>query len=87
MAVDEDRNDRVNRLTASKAAQYGDIILEDTNDANKKSVKEIPILNGSQVIDAKVAFDQSNQPIINFTLNSTGARIFGNLLLKVLEKD
>lgn len=87
MAVDEDRNDRVNSLTASQAAQYGDIILEDTNDANKKYlVKEIPILNGSQVIDAKVAFDQSNQPIINFTLNSTGARIFGEFTSKSIGK-
>ena len=36
MAIDEDRNDRVNSLTASQAAQYGDVILEDTNNANKK---------------------------------------------------
>jgi len=41
-------------------------------------VKEIPILNGEQIIDAQVAFDQSNQPIINFTLNSSGAKIFGD---------
>ena len=31
------------------------------------------------LIDAKVAFDQNNnQPIINFTLNAQGARIFGD---------
>jgi preprotein translocase subunit SecD len=28
--------------------------------------------------DARVAFDKSNQPVINFTLNSEGAKIFGN---------
>ena len=78
MAVDEDRNDQVRNMTTSQAAAYGDVILEDTNNPNiKYLVKEIPILNGSQVVDAQVAFDQSNQPIINFTLNSTGARIFG----------
>ena len=87
MAVDEDRNDKVNSLTSSQAAQYGDIILEDTNDSRKKYlVKEIPILNGSQVVDAKVAFDQQNQPIINFTLNSTGARIFGEFTSKSVGK-
>ena len=87
MAIDEERNDKVNSLTSSQAAQYGDIILEDTNDSKKRYlVKEIPILNGSQVIDAKVAFDQQNQPIINFTLNSTGARIFGEFTSKNIGK-
>lgn len=87
MAVDEDRADQVYTMTASGAAQYGDIILESTDDANVKYlVKEIPILNGSQVIDAQVAFDQSNQPIINFTLNSTGARIFGEFTGKSVGK-
>jgi len=79
MAVDEARADQVYTMSSSDAAQYGDIILEDTkNPAVKYLVKEIPILNGSQVIDAQVAFDQGNQPIINFTLNSSGARIFGD---------
>jgi preprotein translocase subunit SecD len=87
MAVDEERADQVYTMTASGAAQYGDIILESTDDANVKYlVKEIPILNGSQVIDAQVAFDQSNQPIINFTLNSTGARIFGEFTGKSVGK-
>ena len=87
MAVDEDRNDQVRNMTTSQAAAYGDVILEDTNNPNiKYLVKEIPILNGSQVVDAQVAFDQSNQPIINFTLNSTGARIFGEFTGKNVGK-
>ncbi len=87
MAVDESRADQVYTMSKAQAAQYGDIILEDTNDSNiKYLVKEIPILNGSQVIDAKVAFDQSNQPIINFTLNSSGARIFGDFTGKNVGK-
>ena len=87
MAVDEERNDQVSTMTSSQAAAYGNIILEDTNNPNLKYlVKEIPILNGSQVIDAQVAFDQSNQAIINFTLNSTGARIFGEFTGKSVGK-
>lgn len=87
MAVDEQRADQVYTMSAATAAQYGDIILEDTNDSNiKYLVKEIPILNGSQVIDAQVAFDQSNQPIINFTLNSSGSRIFGDFTGKNVGK-
>jgi len=87
MAVDEERSDQVNTMTSSQAASYGNIILEDTNNPNiKYLVKEIPILTGSQVIDAQVAFDQSNQAIINFTLNSTGARIFGDFTAKSVGK-
>ena len=87
MAVDEDRNDQVYNMTSSQAAAYGNIILEDTNNSNiKYLVKEIPILTGSQVIDAQVAFDQSNKAIINFTLNSTGARIFGDFTAKSIGK-
>lgn len=79
MAVDEKRADQVYTMSEAEASQYGDIILEDTkNAAVKYLVKEIPILSGSQVIDAQVAFDTANQPIINFTLNSSGARIFGD---------
>lgn len=87
MGVDEERNDQVNSMTSTQASAYGDVILEDTANANiKYLVKEIPILNGSQVIDAQVAFDQSNQAIINFTLNSTGARIFGEFTGKNVGK-
>lgn len=87
MAVDETRADQVYTMSESQAAEYGDVILEDTANPNiKYLVKEIPILNGSQVIDAQVAFDQSNQPIINFTLNSSGARIFGDFTAKSIGK-
>jgi preprotein translocase subunit SecD len=87
MAVDEERADQVYTMSAAQAAEYGNIILEDTNNPNiKYLVKEIPILNGSQVIDAQVAFDQGNQPIINFTLNSSGARIFGDFTSRSIGK-
>ncbi len=79
MAVDEEIADQVYSMTPEQAALYGAVILEKSDNPNEKYlVKEIPILNGEQIIDAQVAFDQSNQPIINFTLNSSGARIFGD---------
>ncbi len=79
MAVDESIADQVYSMSPQQAAQYGAVILEKSDNPNEKFlVKEIPILNGEQIIDAKVAFDQSNQPIINFTLNSSGAKIFGD---------
>ncbi|MCG3715869.1 protein translocase subunit SecD, partial [Aliarcobacter butzleri] len=87
MAVDEDRASQVYSMTSSQAAAYGDLILEDTNDSNKKYlVKEIPILNGSQIVDAHVSFSQQNQPVIGFTLNSAGARIFGDFTAKNVGK-
>ncbi|RBQ27488.1 MULTISPECIES: protein translocase subunit SecD [Arcobacteraceae] len=87
MAVDEDRMDQVYNMTSSQAAAYGNLILEDISDPNKKYlVKEIPILDGSQIVDAQVGFSQSNQPIINFTLNSAGARIFGDFTGKSVGK-
>ncbi|MGB7401389.1 MAG: protein translocase subunit SecD [Arcobacter sp.] len=87
MSVDEERADQVYTMSGSEASQYGDIILEDAKDPSKKYlVKEIPILNGSQVTDAQVSFDQSNQAIINFTLNSIGAKVFGDFTAKSVGK-
>ena len=83
MSVDEDRMDQVFNMTAAQASAYGNVILEHSSDPTQKFlVREIPILTGSQVIDASVAFDQGNQAIINFTLNASGARIFGDYTAK-----
>jgi len=78
MAVDEIRADQVYTLSESEASEYGDVILPDINKKEKHLLKEVPILDGSMLTDARVAFNQSNQPIINFSLNSAGAKIFGN---------
>ncbi len=79
MAVDEKKADRANTMSPTEAAQYGDVILSDVrSDKIRHIVKEVPILDGSMLTDAKVAFDQNQQPVINFTLNSEGARIFGD---------
>lgn len=66
-------------ISDEEAQKYGDIILPDVNDATQRYiVKTLPVLDGSMVTDARVAYNQSNQPIINFTLNSEGAKIFGD---------
>ncbi|ASM36627.1 protein translocase subunit SecD [Campylobacter sputorum] len=80
MALDEKRQNLAQSITQKDARAYGDIVLSDVkNEQFKYLIKEIPILDGSMLIDAKVAFDQrNNMPIINFTLNSEGARIFGD---------
>ncbi len=80
MAVDEKRSDRAQNMSEAEAASYGDLILPDAkNEAFKYLIKDIPVLDGAMLTDARVAFDnQNNQPIINFTLNAEGARIFGD---------
>ena len=78
MEIDEARMAMANNLSAASAASYGDVILEDAkNPAIKYALKAIPVLDGSTLTDARVAFSQDqNTPIINFSLNSQGARIF-----------
>lgn len=79
MAVDEKKQDRANTMSPSEAAQYGDVILSDAkSDTIRYVLKEIPVLDGSMLSDAKVAFSETHQPVINFTLNSEGAKIFGD---------
>lgn len=80
MAVDEDRNIRVLSMTEEEARGFRDIILPFVeNPESKILLKEVPILDGSMLTDARVAFDNhTNQPIISFSLNSVGAKIFGD---------
>jgi len=80
MELDEKRQDQVYNMSENEAKNYGDIIYPDAKEENMLYlIKEIPVLDGSMLVDAKVAFDQqTNQPIIHFTLNSEGAKIFGD---------
>ena len=79
MAVDEDRNARVQTMSDADAASYGDIILPDAqNPQMKYLVHEIPILDGSMLTNANVGFDKNNRPVIDFKLNAEGADIFGD---------
>ena len=88
MAVDELKADQVYNLTADDAQEIGDVILEDKSDPKiKYLIQQIPILTGSQIVDAKVAFDQqTNQPIINFTLSTFGAQVFGDFTSRSVGK-
>lgn len=80
MAVDGKRQDRAQSMSDAEAAKYGDILLEDAKvPGYKYAINQIPVLDGNMIVDARVAFDpNTNQPIINFTLNSEGAEIFGD---------
>ncbi len=84
MALDEDRQSRVYQMSQAEAAKYGDIILDDVAQPGVKYLmKEIQILDGSMLTNAQVSFDQqTNQPVINFTLNSEGGAIFGDFTEK-----
>jgi len=88
MEVDELKADQVYNLTEEEAQEMGNLILEDTNNPEiKYLVKQIPILTGSEVVDAKVAFDQqTNTPIINFTLSTFGGKVFGDFTAKSIGK-
>lgn len=78
MAVDEGRAARVMSMSKAEASSFGDVILPSASHQGAYLVKEIPILDGGMLTDAKVGFDQNNRPVINFTLNSEGAQIFGD---------
>ncbi|NOR54747.1 MAG: protein translocase subunit SecD [Sulfurovum sp.] len=86
MAVDEDRIARVHTMSKEEANSYGDVILKDVNTPQTYLVRKIPVLDGSMLTDAKVGFDENNQPVINFTLNSQGAKIFGDFTGKYVGK-
>ncbi len=87
MAVDEDRADQANSLSPEEAKEYGDLLLPDAKVKSRKHiVNEVPVLDGSMLVDARVAYDRSNQPIITFKLNSQGAKIFGDFSGKSVGK-
>ncbi len=86
MAVDEDRVARVSTMSSDEAKSFGDVILTDVNTPEKYLLRAIPVLDGSMLTDAKVGFDEGNQPVINFTLNGQGAKIFGDFTGKSVGK-
>ncbi len=86
MAVDEERVARVETMNADEARSFGDVILTDVNTPEKYLLRAIPVLDGSMLTDAKVGFDENNQPVINFTLNGQGAKIFGDFTGKSVGK-
>ncbi|WP_294956013.1 protein translocase subunit SecD [Sulfurovum sp.] len=87
MAVDEGRAARVSTMSTAEAKSYGDVILPDVYHPKQRYLlRQIPVLDGSMLTDAKVGFDKANQPVINFALNGQGARIFGDFTAKAVGK-
>lgn len=88
MEVDDARMPQAQTMSDSEAAAYGAVILPDAKNENiKYALKNIPVLDGSMLTDARVAFTQnSNSPVINFTLNSQGAAIFADYTEKSVGK-
>jgi len=87
MAIDEDRAARVSDMSEEEAVGFGDKILLDALVPQMKHlVRELPILDGTMLTDAQVGYDQNNNPVINFTLNSEGAQIFGDFTSKSVGK-
>jgi preprotein translocase subunit SecD len=83
MAVDEDRASRASTMSPQEAKKYGDVILEDVKNPNQKYlVRQIPVLDGAMLTDAKAVYDKNGQPIITFVLNGEGAKIFANFTQK-----
>ncbi len=86
MAVDEERAARAATMSEAEAASFGDVILKDVAINEPYLLKDVPILDGSMLTDASVGYSQSNQPVINFELNSQGAKIFGDFSGKSVGK-
>lgn len=79
MAVDETNIARVQFMTQDEARALGSVIVEDVyNPEIKYLLKQIPILDGERLTDARTGFDQNNRPMINFVLDGEGAQTFGN---------
>lgn len=79
MAVDEDRAAMAQTMNELQAKSFNDVLLSDVYKPELKYVlKKIPILDGSKLTDARVGYDKNNRPVINFTLDGEGARIFGD---------
>ena len=51
-------------------------IVDSANGDEVLLVPNEPILTGTSLEDARLAFDQMNQPVVSFTWNSEGTRIF-----------
>ena len=50
MAVDEDRNIRVNTMSLAEAKSYGDVILPDVNTDETYLLRAIPVLDGGHLL-------------------------------------
>ncbi|EJB81170.1 protein translocase subunit SecD [Helicobacter pylori Hp H-4] len=78
MAVDEEHNKDAMNMTDLEAQKLGSVLLSDAEMGGKILLKAIPILDGEMLTDAKVVYDQNNQPVVSFALDAQGAKIFGD---------
>ncbi|WP_066389727.1 protein translocase subunit SecD [Helicobacter himalayensis] len=87
MAVDEERNARVELMSDAEAESYGDVILPFAQSeqemrlnlpVRKILLKKVPVLDGASVTNALPNKDQNNRYVVSFNLDSDGARKFGN---------
>lgn len=79
MAVDEERAMRSNQISEAEAKKYGDVLLPYAmGNGEKLLLKAVPIIDGEMITDAKVAYDQNSQPVVSFSLDSKGAKLFGD---------
>jgi preprotein translocase subunit SecD len=79
MAIDERHQSKAPLLSEAQAKAYGDLLLPDVNDEEiKYLVRSIPILDGARLKNANVVFNEMQQPVITFSLDSLGSEVFGN---------
>jgi preprotein translocase subunit SecD len=79
MAVDEAHQSKASVANENIAKGYGDLLLSDVSDEEiKYLVKAVPILDGARLINANVVFNEMQQPVITFKLDTLGAEVFGN---------
>jgi preprotein translocase subunit SecD len=75
----------VNMITVEQAGAEaptpGTIQVPDVNDSSQIYVlDEGPLMTGEDLVDAQTAFDQiNNEPVVNFRLNTAGARKFAEV--------
>jgi preprotein translocase subunit SecD len=66
-------------MTNEYAASHGGKLVNSKNPlAGVLLINETPLITGEMIIDANVGFDKNNKPVINYTLNSEGASLFGD---------
>jgi SecD/SecF fusion protein len=64
----------------NSVAPRGVMILPGANDPGKYAVEERVAISGDRLADAKAGFDQrTNEPIVSFSFDSTGARQFAEI--------
>jgi preprotein translocase subunit SecD len=86
MEVDEGRSDALNMGEHELKDASLRVLVDYKNPAQRYVVKDVPVLDGSMLTDAKVGYDNNGQAAIEFKLNSQGASMFGDFTAKSVGK-